>query len=141
MQIPVRLHYAVLGMMELAAAEGRSEPLSLKQIASRHGIPQPFLVQILQQLRACGWVTSSRGAGGGYRLAPGLSGLTIWEIAEAIGCADSGCRFDGPSTPAAVELRRVWEEAARAYRETLESVTLADLVEHAENAQSSMFYI
>lgn len=141
MQIPMRLHYAVLAMMELAAAEGRSEPMSIRHIASRHAIPQPFLVQILQQLKARGWVASSRGSSGGYRLGANMSGLTLGDIADAIGCGEAGCRTEGGGTLAAEELKRVWDRAAQAYRDVLESVTLADLIEHAEEGQSAMFYI
>ncbi len=68
MQIPAKLHYAALAMLELASTEERPQPLALREITQRHGIPQPFLVQILQQLKSAGLVTSTRGSQGGYRL-------------------------------------------------------------------------
>lgn len=141
MQIPVRLHYAALAMMELVAAEGRSEPLSIRQIASRHAIPQPFLVQIFQQLKAVGWVSSTRGATGGYRLVGDLGRLSLAEIADAIGCGEAGCRAESGGTPGSEELLRVWDRAAAAYREVLESVTLADLIQRLAIGQPAMFYI
>jgi len=141
MQIPVRLHYAALALLELVAADGRSEPLSIREIASRHAIPQPFLVQIFQQLKAVGWVTSTRGATGGYRSVSDLSSLTLGEIADAIGCGEAGVRAECGGTPAADELKRVWEQAAGAYREVLLSVSLADLLERLDVGQPAMFYI
>ena len=141
MQIPARVHYAALAMLELAAAQERPEPLAIREIVSRHGIPQPFLVQILQQLKTAGWVTSSRGSSGGYRLAKGLSGLTLLEIAEAVGCAEAGRSGDCSRTRASRQLMRVWDQAAQAYRDVLASTTLEDLARRAEESESAMFYI
>lgn len=141
MQIAARVHYAALAMLELAAAQQRRQPLALREIAARQGIPQPFLVQILQQLKTAGWVTSTRGSGGGYRLASGLSGLTLLDIAEAVGCFEGGCSAESLPTPATHQLKQVWEEAAAAYRDVLAATTLADLVQQSEESASVMFYI
>ena len=141
MQIPARVHYAALAMMELAAADGRPEPMAIREIVSRHGIPQPFLVQILQQLKTVGWVTSTRGSSGGYRLAPGLGGLTLLEIAEVVGCADGGCSAESLPNRSSNRLKRVWDDAARAYRDVLASVTLDELAASASECESAMFYI
>jgi len=141
MQIPARVHYAALAMMELAAAEGRPEPMAIREIVSRHGIPQPFLVQILQQLKTAGWVSSTRGSSGGYRLMPGLSGLTLLEIAEVIGCADGGCSAESFPNRSSNQLKRVWDDATRAYRDVLAGVTLGELVASSRESESAMFYI
>lgn len=141
MQIPARVHYAALAMLELAAAQGRRQPLALREIVARHGIPQPFLVQILQQLKTAGWVTSTRGSGGGYRLASGLAGLTLLEIAEAVGCSEAGCSAEWLPTHASHQLKRIWDQAAAAYRDVLASTTLAELARRSEASESAMFYI
>ena len=141
MQIPARVHYAALAMLELAAAEQRRQPLALREIVARHGIPQPFLVQFLQQLKTAGWVTSTRGSSGGYRLAGGLSGLSLLEIAEAVGCGGGGCSAESWPTPASHQLRQLWDQAADAYRDVLASITLADLVRQSEESEAAMFYI
>lgn len=141
MQVPAKVHYAVLAMLELAASEDRPEPLSIREIVSRHGIPQPFLVQILQQLKTAGWVSSTRGTGGGYRLNSGLSGLTLLEIAEAVGWTDSGCRVEASPSLVSHLLKEVWDEAAEAYRKVLASTTLADLIRRSESSETPMFYI
>ncbi len=141
MQIPARVHYAALAMMELAASEGRPEPMAIREIVSRHGIPQPFLVQILQQLKTAGWVTSTRGSSGGYRLIPGLSGLTLLEIAEVVGCGDGGCSAESFPNRSSNQLKRVWDDATRAYRDVLAGVTLGELVASSRESESAMFYI
>ena len=55
-------------MLQLAQEYAAGEPVQVRRIAERHGIPATFLVQILHELRRAGLVTSTRGAAGGYRL-------------------------------------------------------------------------
>ena len=141
MQVPARVHYATLAMMELAAATSRSQPLSLREITQRHEIPQPFLVQILQQLKTAGWVTSTRGSQGGYRLAVPAKNLTLLDITEAVGCQDSGCSAESTSNAASGQLMKVWDKAADAYRDVLASVTVAELAQTYETSDTAMFYI
>jgi len=141
MQIPARVHYAALAMMELASMSNRDQPLAIRDITQRHGIPQPFLVQILQQLKTAGWVTSTRGSQGGYRLLISARDLTLLDVAEAVGCQESGCSAESTSNAASRQLKKVWDKAGDAYREVLASVTIADLQQRYEKADCSMFYI
>ncbi len=141
MQVPARVHYAALAMMELAATANRPQPLALREITQRHGIPQPFLVQILQQLKTAGWVSSSRGSQGGYRITTAAKNLTLLGIAEAVGMQETGCSADSSPHAASRQLKRVWDQAGDAYRDVLASVSIADLVRSCEKSDSAMFYI
>jgi Rrf2 family protein len=141
MQVPARVHYAALAMMELASTANRVHPLAIREITQRHGIPQPFLVQILQQLKTAGWVTSTRGSQGGYRLSVSAQEVTLLDIAEAVGCQESGCSAESTTNAASRQLMRVWDQADEAYREVLASVTIADLQQRYEKADCAMFYI
>ena len=60
MVISARVHYACLALTELATRGADSAPVAAAEITLRHGIPGPFLVQILRTLRAAGWVESIR---------------------------------------------------------------------------------
>lgn len=141
MQVPARVHYAALAMMELASTANRPQPLAIREITQRHGIPQPFLVQIIQQLKTAGWVTSTRGSQGGYRLSVSAKDLTLLDIAEAVGCQESGCSAEVTTNAASRQLKKVWDKAGDAYREVLASVTIADLQLRYEKADCAMFYI
>jgi Rrf2 family protein len=141
MQVPARVHYAALAMMELAIAAQRDQPLALREITHRHGIPQPFLVQILQQLKTAGWVTSTRGSQGGYRIAVSAAAISLLDIAEAVGCQESGCSAESTPNAASRQLLRAWNRAGEAYRDALASVTLDELARGCEKADSAMFYI
>ena len=141
MQVPARVHYAALAMMELASTANRPQPLTLREITQRHGIPQPFLVQILQQLKTAGWVASTRGSQGGYRLAVSADSLTLLDVAEAVGYQDAGCSAESTRNAASRQLLKVWDQAGGVYRDVLASVTIAELAQGCENADSAMFYI
>ena len=59
--------YGVTAVVELAQ-HYRSGPIQIRDIASRHEIPQHYLEQILSTLKRSGLVRSYRGARGGYEL-------------------------------------------------------------------------
>lgn len=141
MVISARVHYASLAMMELAIRGCDAPPVAIREITDRHGVPGPFLVQILRTLRAAGWVQSTRGSQGGYRLAVDPSKITLLDIAEAVGCQESGCRTEGKSTPADDLLQEVWDEAAEVSRRVLGRARLIDLVERCRHGDATMFYI
>ncbi|WP_153556114.1 RrF2 family transcriptional regulator [Roseimaritima sediminicola] len=141
MQIPARVHYACLAMLDLAAQTAEKRPVALREITQRHGIPQPFLVQILQQLKAAGWVTSTRGAQGGYTLLIQPERLTLLDIAQQIGWGEGGCAGGEDDTPEARELRSAWQRAGDAYREALASTRLSDLANRCGEPSEAMFYI
>lgn len=141
MVISARVHYACLAMLELAIRRDDTSPVAIREITDRHGVPGPFLVQILRTLRTAGWVQSIRGSQGGYRLAVDPTKITLLDIAEAVGCQDTGYRGDGTTSPADELLQQHWERAAKASRVILEQVRLSDLVERCQHGDAAMFYI
>ena len=141
MVISARVHYACVAMLELAIQNEEGSPVAIREITDRHGVPGPFLVQILRSLRALGWVQSIRGSQGGYRLSVDPATITLLDIAEAIGSQETGCRTEATSTPIAAMLQDQWDEAAEASRRVLGQATLSGLVERAQHGDASMFYI
>ena len=141
MVISARIHYASLAMLELALHQDDSAPLAIREISDRHGVPGPFLVQILRALRTAGWVQSVRGPQGGYRLAAGPATITLLDIAEAVGCSETAARSETKSTAAAEMLQGYWDQASEASRAVLASARLSDLVERCRHGDETMFYI
>src|SRR5260370_41919235 len=66
-----------------------ARPTSVKEIAERTNLPQPYLEQILLAVKGAGLVRSKRGVGGGYVLARDPQEITLAEILAAV---------DGPLT-------------------------------------------
>jgi Rrf2 family protein len=139
--ISARVQYAALALIELAIRQPAKSPVAAGEISERHGIPGPFLVQILRTLRSAGWVQSVRGSQGGYRLLIDPAELTILEIAEAVGGPEQSCQTDSAETPAELLLNQVWEAAGEASRAVLSRTTLAEIAARCSQGEEMMFYI
>ena len=141
MTISARVHYATLALIELALRQPEKTPVAVREITRRHGIPGPFLVQILRTLRSAGWVQSIRGSQGGYLLAVDPADLTLLEIAEAVGCPESNCQTAATDTPANRMVHDVWDAASEASRAVLARTTLAEIAARTAQDDAVMFYI
>lgn len=139
MQIPARVHYACLAMLDLAAHGQAGKPVATGEIVARQAIPQPFLVQILQQLKAAGWVSSTRGPQGGYRLTVAPDSLTLLDVAQQIGWGEGAPSISGDPTAEQRVLGEAWEQAGETFRDQLARTRLSDLVGRCP--QEGMFYI
>ena len=95
MRVSTRGDYASRALLSLALRDNYQSPTSVRDLAERTGLPQPYLEQILLSLKGVGLVRSKRGVGGGYVLARPAEAITLAEIVAAV---------DGPI--AAGRLRR-----------------------------------
>jgi Rrf2 family cysteine metabolism transcriptional repressor len=143
MKLSAKAEYACLAVLELALRQERPEPARLVEVAGPNGIPERFLVQILLQLKGAGFVSSVRGAAGGYRLAVEPREISVWDIVQIV---------DGPTTSALGEhhtsnsagwrvLRHVWDETNRLEQEHLQQINFAQLAEMAREQNPNMYYI
>jgi Rrf2 family iron-sulfur cluster assembly transcriptional regulator len=131
MKVSTRADYAARALLSLAL-HGLDRPTSVKEIAERTGLPQPYLEQILLAVKGAGIVRSKRGVGGGYVLARPLAEITLADVIAAV---------DGPG-PMPVEahdhceghcvLQEVWGELDEETRKVLGRFTLADLVDRTK---------
>ena len=128
MKVSTRGDYAARALLSLALHES-DRPTSVKEIAERTTLPQPYLEQILLAVKGAGLVHSKRGVGGGYVLARAPERITLAEIVAAV---------DGPLITVMGEhdhceghcvLQEVWVGVSEETRTVLDRVTLADLVE------------
>ncbi len=78
-----QVRYAICGIFDLAY-NADIEPVQLRVIGERQGIPPRYLEQIFQRLRRAGLVAGKRGPGGGYTLARGTSEITLRDVVEAV---------------------------------------------------------
>jgi Rrf2 family transcriptional regulator, iron-sulfur cluster assembly transcription factor len=128
MKVSTRGDYAARALLSLAL-HSSDRPTSVKEIAERTNLPQPYLEQILLAVKGAGLVRSKRGVGGGYVLAREPSRITLAEILTAV---------DGPMTTLMDEhdhceghcmLQEVWVGVSDEMRKLLDGHTLAELVE------------
>jgi Rrf2 family protein len=82
-------------------------------LAAAVGASPTYLPQVVAPLLGAGWVQSSFGPGGGYRLSPQVSGLSLLDVIEAIeGPLGTGrCLLDDRSCPSAApcDLHAGWQ--------------------------------
>jgi Rrf2 family protein len=140
-KISAKTEYACIAMLELAERFGSGEPVRIRTIAEEHGVPARFLVQILLQLKGAGFVTSTRGASGGYQLVKPPDEISLGEVMSVIEGADEPITSSAsPESRSAHVLQAAWQEVADAERQSLQSITFADLVERARKS-NEMYYI
>ncbi len=77
--------YALVALARLAEdANAERTPLSARDIAERHHLPLPLLMNVLKDLHRADIVCSRRGAGGGYHLCKDPRKISLLQIIEAI---------------------------------------------------------
>lgn len=146
MKLSTKGRYGTRLMLDLAVHYGKGLVL-LRDIAQREDISVGYLEHIIPPLKAAGLITSSRGAHGGYALSKDPSEINLREIVQAlegslspVDCVDS---FEMCQRAQWCATRDIWTELGEKIMETLESVTLHDLVEKKKNKSenSSLYYI
>lgn len=134
MLITQKCRYGLRAVLELAKRDGQGL-VKTADIAKAQAVPPRFLEVILGQLKQGGFVTSRRGAGGGYTLARAVSDLTVGEVIHflqggiaGLHCVGSGgkaeCPLDGRCAFA-----ELWEETAQAVSSVCDRTTFADLMQ------------
>jgi len=123
-------------MLELALHYG-NRPVSAGEIAARQQLSVKYLEHLLVSLQAAGLVRSVRGTQGGHTLARPPDQITLREIysvfegvqgfAECTSCPELCDRTDVCVTQA------IWDRMYAASMEVLESTTLGDLAQRAQN--------
>ena len=133
MRVSTRGDYACRALLSLALHDEESGPTSVRDIADRTGLPQPYLEQILLALKGAGLVRSKRGVGGGYTLARTPNEIRLSEIVSAVDGPitlgdfgephqDGSCDHEGQCV-----LLAIWKQTGDHMRHHLEGFTLADV--------------
>lgn len=137
MRVSTRGDYASRALLSLALRDDLDLPVSVRDLAERTGLPQPYLEQILLTLKGVGLVRSKRGVGGGYVLARDAKAITLAEIVAAVDGPIVAGDFGEPHRDGACDhegqcvLLGVWAEVGEHMRDHLASFTLADMVSQA----------
>lgn len=127
-------------MLDLALFN-RKGPVPVKIIAEHQEISESYLEQLMVTLTKQGLTKSTRGVQGGYMLAKEPELIKVNDIIKAL---------DGPYVPVGCTktndvhncnhyeqciCRTVWEKVRDAVNNTLDSITLADLCQTAEQSK------
>jgi Rrf2 family protein len=138
MRVSTRGDYACRALLSLALHTEEVGPQSVRDIAARTALPQPYLEQILLALKGAGLVRSKRGVGGGYVLARDPNAISLAEIVSAVDGPivlgdfgqpheDGACDHEGQCV-----LLTVWQTVGEHMRSHLQDHSLAEMVRRAK---------
>ncbi len=144
MKVSTRGDYASRALLSLAlhGEGGAAAPTSVRDIAERTGLPQPYLEQILLALKGAGLVRSKRGVGGGYVLAREPGEITLGQIVSAVDGPIVAGDFGEPHQNGACDhegqciLLAVWADLSVHMRDHLDSYTLGDMVARSRDTRT-----
>lgn len=132
MRITAKGRYAIHILYHLAVS-AEDAPVSVKEIAAKTGISVKYTEQIISILNKAGYVISSRGHQGGYRLAKPEDTCIIGDIlrltegtlspVDCLAKEENTCTRKGQC-----ETILLWEKVDKAIRDVVDSVTIADLI-------------
>jgi len=120
-RVSTRGDYACRALLSMAIRDDRSKPVSVRDIAERTALPQPYLEQIL----------------GGYMLSREPEDIRLSAVVSAVDGPIVAGDFGQPHTDGACDhegqcvLLAVWGHVGEQMRELLDSFTLADVAEMA----------
>lgn len=110
--------------------QARDTPATVGEIAASFAVSRNHLVKVVHFMAQQGWLTTTRGKGGGLALARPLPAYRLGSIirelegmTELIDCAANTCRLRGNC-----RLKGILDQALAAMFEVLDRYTLADAV-------------
>lgn len=125
MKVSVKSRYALYIMLDLA--ERYNSSVSVRDAATRQGIPIKYAEKLIGILKRAGLVTVTRGSTGGYRLARDPDRIRVLEIFRLMETGEEPCA-DDCARRAACYARVVWQRLDQAQEQAL-GISLSDVLQ------------
>lgn len=137
MKLSTKGRYGLRAMIDLARYS-EEEPVSISSVASRQGISERYLEQLVSLLKKAGLVKSIRGASGGYVLAKEACEISVGDVLRAlegnlepVQCAafssEDGCVSSGGCVT-----KYVWQKINESINHTVDEIKLDELVRESK---------
>jgi len=136
MKISTRARYGARAVIDIALHEGE-QPVKLKDVARRQQLSVHYLQQLILPLKTAGLVRTTPGIHGGVRLGKQPQEISLSNLIQALegSIAPVEC-VDEPEwcsrAPVCIT-RNVWVKVKNSITETLDSITVQDLVDEQKN--------
>lgn len=148
MRISVKGRYALAAMTHMATKYDSGEYITVISISESLGISKIYLEQVFSLLRRQKLLVSVKGAQGGYRLAKMPRQITAFTVLSAVELSlfektEDTVLDKAPEIEKAMQIS-AFDILDHTVKETLEKITLSDLVSAMEKYRSDgdfMFYI
>ena len=148
MRISAKGRYALAAMIRMAEKYNSGEYITVISISENLGISKIYLEQVFSLLKRGDIVRSIKGAQGGYQLTRMPGQITVLDVLSAVELSlfeptEETVQEKAPDIEAAMRYS-VFDVLDSAIRDTLDRITLYDLVVEAEKhkkGQGYMYYI
>ncbi len=134
MKLTTRGRYAVTAMLDLALHKEQG-PISLADISERQEISLSYLEQLFARLRRGNLVESTRGPGGGYRIASPLDQVVISDIVRAVNESVDTTQCGGQKNchqHGRCLTHDLWEGLSEQIENFLSGISLQDLIDREQ---------
>lgn len=142
MKISTKGRYGLRALIDLAQYS-EIEPVSINSIATRQGISERYLEQLMTLMKKAGLVKSIRGAGGGYVLAKEMCEISVGDVLRAlegnlqpVECpaysSEDSCEAAGGCVT-----KYVWQRINESINRTVDEISLKQLVDESKSMQSA----
>lgn len=140
MKLSTKGRYGLRALVDLAV-HSEKEAVSISSIAQRQRISESYLEQLAGKLKKAGLIVSTRGAGGGYRLAKPAAEISVGDVLralegnlEAVEC--QGLKPEGECEGAgSCVVKYVWKQINESISETVDNIWLEDLIEESKKVK------
>ena len=136
MKFSTRARYGLRALIDLGMYS-EAESVSLQSIADRQGISMGYLEQLMALLKKAGYVKSSRGACGGYRLALPASEISVGDVLRVLegsleAAACPGIENDGTCHGSDVCVAKfVWKRINDSITNAVDTLMLGQLIDES----------
>lgn len=137
MKLSHKLEFACRVLAQLALFRGQSKLAHIDALSEAEKIPANYLVQILNELRNAGLITSKRGKQGGYALARDPDKIGLSEIVQAIDPDLLESKFEG-SGHSGERVAGIWQDISSSLEGKIKDYSLEDMV---VSGPGEMYYI
>lgn len=146
MKISTKGRYGLRVLLDIASHQDNG-PVILRDIAERQNISEKYLWQVINPIKAAGFLNSVRGAKGGYVLAQGAEAITLLDVVtvlegpiHVVDCVDDPKSCERST---ACVTRDVWKRVEDAVKTTMAGITLKELIKNQEEQESrgSLSYV
>lgn len=133
MQLTAFTDYALRVLISVGT-KGETELSTISEIAAQYGISRNHLIKVVHHLGRLGYLATTRGKGGGFRLARPAADIRLGAVVRAteqrfdlVPCLNPEKRGDCAIESVCV-LKRALREATQAFLAVVDDYTLADLL-------------
>lgn len=141
MKITTKGRYGLRALIDVAQYS-EIEPVSISSIATRQGISERYLEQLMTLLKKAGLIKSIRGAGGGYVLAKDMGDISVGEVLRAlegslepVECAAFGGQESCEAAGGCVT-KYVWQRINESINRTVDEISIKQLVDESRSVQT-----